>query len=294
MSALSATFLSPPRLPTLRPRPSLRQTAICSSKKPSTNVQDAERRQIPGGARLLSTLSDESPLERRLARIRFAYELPEEKLPPSPCTLRYRCPKGHIITARPNTPACRNCPACVQEMSENAHRCNGRKLNMCQLSALAHSRGGRLLSTSYVDARTPLVWACRHGHVWKATVSNIRSAKSWCPECARQRRKLSMDDMHDMAHERGGQCLSKEYISEHVKLKWRCAKGHEFMLAPNNIRRSPDGKRKPTWCKICAKEERAKSSAVTSRRKGKARNTVSRNAKPLAKTAIGRVPAAKS
>lgn len=114
------------------------------------------------------------------------------------------------------------------------------------------------MSTEYRDARTPLVWRCAKGHLWKARVTNIRNAGSWCPECARQKKKLSIDDMREIAREKGGECLTDEYISEHVKLRWRCREGHEFLLAPNNIRRKPNGARKPTWCKICAKKKAAR------------------------------------
>ena len=118
-------------------------------------------------------------------------------------------------------------------------------------------RGGALLSKQYINARTPLVWRCGKGHSWMATAGNVRSANSWCPECARLAKKGSIEQMREMARKLGGRCLSEEYISEHVKLKWQCEKGHVFYMAPNNIRRRPDGKRKPSWCKICAKERRA-------------------------------------
>jgi len=35
---------------------------------------------------------------------------------------------------------------------------------------------------------------------------------------------------------------------------WRCAEGHEFIEYVNNIRRSPQSKRKCSWCKKCKKE----------------------------------------
>lgn len=243
------TFLSPPALHSQRPRILFpKHPPKCATQPPS----------IPGGARLEPSPSSLSPLEHQLSNLRFGYEMPQPSEPShSPCFLRYRCPKGHVIRTRPNSPACRNCPSCVLEMSSRTSNDGNCKLTLCQVSALAYSRGGSLLSTTYVNARTPLTWRCAHGHVWNASVSNVRSGGSWCPECARKRQKLSISQMHEMARERGGRCLSHDYISEHVKLKWKCAKGHVFQLAPNNIRRNPNGKRKSTWCKICAREDRA-------------------------------------
>lgn len=201
---------------------------------------------IPPGARL-EIPSDY--LTSRLENLTFGYE--QEQHGPRPCRIRYRCKFGHVVNCRSGTLACRTCPICAAQMSCPQTNQSRRKLTLCELGALAKSRGGELVSTQYVNSRTPLVWRCGKGHLWKSTASNIRSAKSWCPECARQRRKGTLEDMQRLARERGGECLSVEYISEHVKLKWRCAKGHEFWLAPNNVKRSANGARKPSWCKLC-------------------------------------------
>lgn len=239
-------FLSPSLLTPLKRKPlsSRHILAKCHLEPPK----------IPGGARLEPPPSCPSSIEARFSKIRFGYELPPSE---TPCFLRYRCPRGHVIRTRPNSLACQFCPTCVLEMSTPASDSRTRKLTLCQVSALAHSRNGRLLSTKYVNARTPLTWRCALGHVWNASVTNVRSSGSWCPECARRQRKLTIFEMRAMAAELGGECLSHDYISEHVKLTWRCAGGHEFQLAPNNIRRRSTAKRKPTWCKICAKEARA-------------------------------------
>lgn len=212
---------------------------------------------IPEGAKLEPVFTTSS-LSHRLETLTFSYERPSPTPTLSPGrTLRYRCRHGHLITIRPNSPACQFCPVC-QFFSKSPCLNNSRsKLTLCQLSHLAQSRGGRLVSTVYINARTPLLWCCKKGHYWLATASNIRSAESWCPECARQRRKLTIADMQALAKERGGVCLSSQYLSGHNKLLWRCRKGHEFLMAPNNISRKPSGSRKPSWCKLCRAEARA-------------------------------------
>ncbi|WP_410592287.1 zinc-ribbon domain-containing protein [Bacillus sp. SIMBA_074] len=48
---------------------------------------------------------------------------------------------------------------------------------------------------------------------------------------------------------RGGECLSINYHSNGERLKWRCAKGHEWEATPNNI------KSKGQWCPECNKEQ---------------------------------------
>ncbi|WP_053567484.1 hypothetical protein [Caballeronia cordobensis] len=52
-----------------------------------------------------------------------------------------------------------------------------------RLREVARVRGGMLLSSSYVDAATPLRWQCAYGHVWEAR--SDAASRRWCAECAR-------------------------------------------------------------------------------------------------------------
>lgn len=99
-------------------------------------------------------------------------------------------------------------------------------------------------------------WRCAAGHVWKASPDNVRNRGSWCPQCSKKKKKLTIEDMCDMAIAKGGVCLSEVYVSSAEKLRWRCKVGHEFSLSPNNIRRAEDGRRKASWCPSCATSER--------------------------------------
>jgi hypothetical protein len=53
-----------------------------------------------------------------------------------------------------------------------------------------------------------------------------------------------MDECKRIAQERRGQCLSRDYINAQTKLRWRCAKGHEWDAIPSSVK---SGK----WCPIC-------------------------------------------
>jgi len=57
-----------------------------------------------------------------------------------------------------------------------------KKLQLFELKMLAISRGGKCLSTEYIDRNKKLTWECEHGHRWDASpYAVVRS--TWCPKC---------------------------------------------------------------------------------------------------------------
>jgi hypothetical protein len=58
-------------------------------------------------------------------------------------------------------------------------------------------------------------------------------------------KKYSIKDMHLLADNRGGQCLSKKFLGVKAKLEWKCNKGHSWEATPDNIIRG-------SWCPRCA------------------------------------------
>ena len=52
-----------------------------------------------------------------------------------------------------------------------------------------------------------------------------------------------------------------EYKGSSTKLLWQCRNGHEFWLAPNNVRRAPGSRRKPSWCPTCGPKRGPKPSS---------------------------------
>lgn len=52
---------------------------------------------------------------------------------------------------------------------------------------VASSRGGKLITTDYVNQQTLMIWECARGHKWPATASNVIGNASkkgtWCRKC---------------------------------------------------------------------------------------------------------------
>ena len=128
-----------------------------------------------------------------------------------------------------------------------------RKQRLDQLRALAESKGGILLSTSYTNNKTKLKWRCEKGHEWQAIPTNVRRGH-WCLVCGNERqgraKAFTVEMMRKVAAKKGGECLSAVYRNTVTKLRWRCQHGHEWESVPGSILGS--GGNKGTWCPICA------------------------------------------
>lgn len=96
-------------------------------------------------------------------------------------------------------------------------------------------------------------WKCPLSHSYQATIYNRTKNKSGCPHCQRiNARKYTIEFFQDFAKERGGKCLSTEYISSRRKIKMVCKNGHKWETRADNI--LYDKK----WCSLCDKEQKSK------------------------------------
>jgi hypothetical protein len=152
--------------------------------------------------------------------------------------LRWRCAAGHEWEADPGRVKIGAwCPYCAHVA----------RLSLNAMVAIAISRGGRCLSTEYINVETPLSWKCEAGHQWIGASASIKRG-SWCPSCAHSQR-LELKTMQSLARERGGKCLSVRYINNHHPLFWECKRRHRWKATPANVR---GGQRKRgTWCLEC-------------------------------------------
>jgi hypothetical protein len=163
-------------------------------------------------------------------------------------TLLWRCEAGHHWMATPASIRRRSwCPSCA----------HNRGLELEAMQQLARKRGGKCLSTKYINNRHPLLWECKRRHRWKATPVNVKGGKkkrgTWCFECYNLRRRFgtkgSIERMRKLARRRRGLCLSEEYINSKSKLLWQCEKGHCWRAVPVSVKRG-------SWCPVCARNQK--------------------------------------
>lgn len=119
-----------------------------------------------------------------------------------------------------------------------------------KIKQVAIERNGSCLSAEYVNNVAKLSFICGLGHKWKTSWKNINKG-AWCPECAKIKARGknnpkydTIENMHKIAAERSGKCLSPEYLGAHEKLIWQCYFGHEWTAKPNAIKTG-------SWCPKC-------------------------------------------
>ena len=139
----------------------------------------------------------------------------------------------------------RSTPSSVKHQKTWCPVCRGvARYTISDMRLLAEQHSGKCLSKKYQGMFHHLIWQCRIGHKWKAQPTNIKSGH-WCPECVGQKRG-TIQEMRQIAAERGGKCLSKRYVNSKTKLTWQCAKNHIWEAISANV------KNKGSWCPECA------------------------------------------
>jgi thiol-disulfide isomerase/thioredoxin len=90
--------------------------------------------------------------------------------------LIWECKEGHQWKACWNN---------IKNLNQWCPTCFGNSKPVIEeLQEYAENKGGKLISTEYINARTRMKWKCKEGHQWEACWYNIKNAGQWCPECA--------------------------------------------------------------------------------------------------------------
>lgn len=64
-----------------------------------------------------------------------------------------------------------------------------------------------------------------------------------------------IEELNEIAYEKGGKCLSSIYLGSNKRLKWECKEGHIWMSSPEKIKRGD-------WCDKCARIESGKNRSL--------------------------------
>ena len=153
---------------------------------------------------------------------------------------KFKCKEGHIWETTPYVVIKGHwCGKCSNKIVIDKQRGD-----MTPVLKLLKGKKGKFISGEYLNQHSKLEVECEKGHRWKVTPNSLLSKKTWCRECLGTK-KRNIDEMRIIGNERGGMCLSIEYVNDFSKLEWECCEGHKFWTSPNNIKH---GK----WCPECS------------------------------------------
>jgi len=160
--------------------------------------------------------------------------------------LLFRCDKGHRWEALPDSIKkgswCQKC--FFMRFIES------RKDSLESFIKIALDKGGKCLSTKYINGANKLKFECDKGHSFILTGIKIKTGR-WCPECASKQKddskRLMIERVQKAAKKHDGKCLSTRLVLASKKLKFECDKGHQWMASPYAIING-------SWCIKCFRE----------------------------------------
>ncbi len=152
--------------------------------------------------------------------------------------LYFQCAYGHFWSTNAMN---------IRKSNRGVHcpKCDlGSKLN--DICKLAYDNGGRCLAVEYVHCDEKLEWECQKKHKFSMTTSKVKLGY-WCQVCNdKGKSSKQLDKLQAIANDKGGVCLSTEYINGDTPMEWRCKQDHTWKTTSKNIMRN-------LWCSTCAK-----------------------------------------
>jgi len=118
-----------------------------------------------------------------------------------------------------------------------------KKLSLLDAQTEAQKQGGYCLAEHYENCYTLMPFKCKNNHLFSSTLSRVRNGY-WCAQCSDQRLSIEIADWE--ATQRGGHCLSKEYINIREKLSFVCKNNHFFKMSLGEVRYNH------YWCPECS------------------------------------------
>lgn len=113
-----------------------------------------------------------------------------------------------------------------------------------------YRKGKIILLSSYEGIRKPNKLECLVcGFLWIGTYDGFKRHGNRCFQCfpSYKKRKIEIADCVDLAEDRGGFFLSKEYKGSQYQHRWKCGLGHIWTTTHASVR-------KGSWCPLCSKK----------------------------------------
>jgi hypothetical protein len=162
--------------------------------------------------------------------------------------LEFECQFGHRWPASPSS-IINNGTWCNECAKTDLSKKFFEKLDMDFINETIQSHNGELLDTFSEKNKIKLKVECNKGHVWNTDLKRLRDGR-WCQKCSAKEKgktlKLTIEDLHKTAEDKGGKCLSQYYFIAGTKYLWKCKKKHKWLATANSVRS------RNSWCPVCA------------------------------------------
>jgi DNA-directed RNA polymerase subunit RPC12/RpoP len=122
------------------------------------------------------------------------------------------------------------------------------RLTLDYIKEYSNKVGYRLISTSYINQKTPLEFVCPKGHTRKSSWASFVRNPHGCRKCLAEKSRVGLEKVKELFFDSNYMLLSEEYIRAADRLKYKCDRGHINYISLNNFNR---GKR----CPDCYKED---------------------------------------
>lgn len=116
-----------------------------------------------------------------------------------------------------------------------------RHYNACR--DICISRGGKLLSETYVHSKNKLLVECANGHRWEVTSHGLKTG-NWCPSCFHISTRVGITRVREYVERQGGELISTQYVDSWSDIVVRCNNGHEWTTCWKNLSGG-------NWCIAC-------------------------------------------
>lgn len=161
---------------------------------------------------------------------------------------KWKCEKGHEWEAVPKSIKKGHwCPYCNGRLREGD--------TLEEVSAIAISKGGQCISTSFKNLKEKLSFVCSEGHSFEKASDGIIYNDQWCPYCANNKLVDPIKEMNEHAMSKGGKFISTEYVNGRSPLTFECADGHVWNTTYSSI------KHRKSWCPRCHDKKRGQNLA---------------------------------
>lgn len=95
--------------------------------------------------------------------------------------LQWQCAKGHEWWAKPNS---------IQQGGWCAECAGTKRKSMNEMQRIAEAKGGKCLSSAYLNQGQRLLWECAERHQFEMPYKQVRVGQ-WCPVCRKQKKSFS-------------------------------------------------------------------------------------------------------